>query len=328
MEVFVPAGALMSRNTSGHICQKNNNSGVNFIPFRENLKDYKIIGQGSVAIVGISNEIGNNFAIKMITKSSLNQKNMQYFLNELLIMKQINHPSIVCMKYVFQTETTYNLVLERGKGDLYDFTEKIDKSSNIIDKLTKDLCKGIEYIHNMGIYHRDIKPENVIIFYEESCNDESCKYIFKLCDFSLSIIDDDHIGKGACGSIGFYSPEISSKINYSRKYADYWSFGCLILEQKIGYELFELKWIIGCYNNKEQCDSLKNRTNSLLKEFYNTKNKLDWYSIKCLMNPIPKNRMLPFKSCKRTFSLDNMIRFMERKKVLKTKYEKIYPIED
>ena len=117
MEVFVPAGALMSRNTSGHICQKNNNSGVNFIPFRENLKDYKIIGQGSVAIVGISNEIGNNFAIKMITKSSLNQKNMQYFLNELLIMKQINHPSIVCMKYVFQTETTYNLVLESFTRD-------------------------------------------------------------------------------------------------------------------------------------------------------------------------------------------------------------------
>ena len=170
------------------------------------------------------------------------------------------------------------------------------------------------------------KERPYVLFVAEVIYSEIAR--IKKKDTSLSIIDDDHIGKGACGSIGFYSPEISSKINYSRKYADYWSFGCVILEQKIGYELFELKWIIGCYNNKEQCDSLKNRTNSLLKEFYNTKNKLDWYSIKCLMNPIPKNRMLPFKSCKRTFSLDNMIRFMERKKVLKTKYEKIYPIED
>ena len=132
------------------------------------------------------------------------------------------------MKYFFQTELTYNLVLERGVNDLYNFSEGLEYSAYRLDRIVKDLCKAVEYIHSIGRYHRDIKPENVIVFVDNTLN-----HTFKLCDFGLAVMDSD-MGRGSVGSPGFYSPEMSSSVEYSRKYADYWSLGCLILEGIIG----------------------------------------------------------------------------------------------
>ena len=171
-------------------------------------------------------------------------------------------------------------------------------------------------IHNIGIYHRDIKPENVIIFEET----------YKLCDFGLAVMDND-MGRGSVGSIGFYSPEMSSDIDYSRKYADYWSLGCLILEQIIGNDVFTSEWLEVCYK-KSSCLEKAHICNDFLENYYNKNTKINWSDVKCLLNMIPNNRILPHKVRRRTTSLERIIKIMERNKILSKKYEKIHPIED
>ena len=190
----------------------------------------------------------------------------------------------------------------------------------MIINITKDLSKSIDYIHSINIYHRDIKSENVIVFVDDGHFD------FKLCDFGLSVIGDD-IGKGDCGSKGFYAPEVSNTNSFSRRLEDYWSFGCVILEQILGPELFDSKWIIGCYENRMQ--NLANSCENFLKPYYTTNSELEWLCVRSLLNPNPFDRMLPYP--RRAASSCEVPQTNLIKKWLKSnskKYNKIHPIED
>ena len=58
-----------------------------FIPFKECIKDYNVIGWGSSSDVIVSNEIGYNYVIKRVVKSLLNSKEIEYFFNEVSCLK-------------------------------------------------------------------------------------------------------------------------------------------------------------------------------------------------------------------------------------------------
>ena len=315
----VPVCAGSGDCVSGHVGPEKNIN-MRIIKFRKCIKEYKVIGWGSCSDVILSVEIGDEYVIKRVVKSILNSKQIGYYFNEISCLEKISCSSIIVMKYVFQTELTYNLVLERGVNDLYHFSEGLEYSADRLDKIVKDLCKAVEYIHSMGIYHRDIKPENVIVFSNNTLNDT-----FKLCDFGLAVMDGD-IGRGSVGSPGFYSPEMSSHVDYSRKYGDYWGLGCLFLELIIGNNRFISEWLCGCYKKTSGLE-LANTCNDVLESYYKKTNH-EWLYIKCLLNPIPDNRSLPHLVRRRTSSLDRIIDFMQRKKILSQKYDKICPIED
>lgn len=289
------------------------------ISFKEFPEKYKIVGNGNYSTVVILNE-KDDYVFKRIYKPLINSKNRKSLLNEINIMKLIKSPYVICMIDCFQSTTSYDLKLERGDENLFKFSQGGRLSSNLIIDITKDLSKSIDYIHSINIYHRDIKSENVIVFVDDGHFD------FKLCDFGLSVIGDD-IGKGDCGSKGFYAPEVSNTNSFSRRWADYWSFGCVILEQILGPELFDSKWIIGCYENRMQ--NLANSCENFLKPYYTTNSELEWLCVRSLLNPNPFDRMLPYP--RRAASSCEVPQTNLIKKWLKSnskKYNKIHPIED
>ena len=200
-------------------------------------------------------------------------------------MKQINNDLIVKMFDLFQSEESFNILLERGRLDLFVFSKNKPYSKKICNYIVRDLSISIEYIHSMSIYHRDIKSENIIIFNE---NEEN--YQFKLCDFGISIVDNDY-GIGKCGSIGFNSPEMSNKIQFSRKKADYWAFGSVILEQLLGQDRFVNEWLMLYYDRKHK--KLSNLYENALKIFKKEGFDFDWSILDNLLNIDPIQRHLP-----------------------------------
>ena len=92
-----------------------------------NIKDtYKIettLGKGNFATVKRckNRETGERFAVKVMSKAKLTEDMRQAILNEIDILKQIDHPNIVKLFDVFEDERHFCLVMElMNGGELFD----------------------------------------------------------------------------------------------------------------------------------------------------------------------------------------------------------------
>lgn len=88
------------------------------------------------------------------------------FLNEALIMRQINHRNIV--KYIdhFEENESIYIVMEYYEGTLLDQYLKdfpINDRDHLYTSIFLPLIGALSYLHKKGILHRDIKPSNIMI---------------------------------------------------------------------------------------------------------------------------------------------------------------------
>ncbi|QPQ30115.1 serine/threonine protein kinase [Lysinibacillus sp. JNUCC 51] len=93
------------------------------------------------------------------------------FLNEALIMRQINHRNIV--KYIdhFEENESIYIVMEYYEGTLLDQYLKdfpINERDHLYTSIFLPLIGALSYLHKKGILHRDIKPSNIMIDSEGS----------------------------------------------------------------------------------------------------------------------------------------------------------------
>jgi calcium-dependent protein kinase len=145
------------------------------------------LGTGRFGIVrtGIHKQSGNKIAIKTIDKTKMTNKELQFVMAEIEILKICHHPNIIKLYDVYENIDHIYIVIEHCEGgDLFNYLEKRKfkisekKAQNIVYKL----CTAIYYLHSIGIVHRDLKPENIMMV---DSTDESD---IKLVDFGLSVI--------------------------------------------------------------------------------------------------------------------------------------------
>ncbi|MFJ7405379.1 MULTISPECIES: serine/threonine-protein kinase [unclassified Lysinibacillus] len=88
------------------------------------------------------------------------------FLNEAIIMKQINHRNIVHYIDHFEENGSIYIIMDFYEGKLLDQYIKDVPLTNRVDlynSIFLPLIDALSYIHNKGILHRDIKPSNIMI---------------------------------------------------------------------------------------------------------------------------------------------------------------------
>jgi len=87
-------------------------------PHIGNYRLLKTIGKGNFAKVKLARHIltGKEVAVKIIDKTQLNSSSLQKLFREVRIMKVLNHPNIVKLFEVIETEKTLYLVMEYASG--------------------------------------------------------------------------------------------------------------------------------------------------------------------------------------------------------------------
>ncbi len=155
-------------------------------------------------------------------------------LNEIAMMRAHDHPNLVKLHEVHETEGSIYLVMDYISGQtLRSFLSKPDlppsrsetQNMNIISSILSCLA----YFESQGSMHRDLKPDNILM--DKQGN-------LKIIDFGLVAFcnQDDYIFD-RCGTPGYIAPEV---FNYKKKSdsgnpgydgkCDVFSAGCILFQ--------------------------------------------------------------------------------------------------
>ena len=194
------------------------------------LKDYtilKLIGEGSFGKVHlVKHNIGGMVrAMKTIKKICVDDySNEASVLNELNILKKLDHQNIVKIFEFYSDSNNYYLIMEYCPGgDLFQLMEKSIFNEAQVACIMYQILSVVNYCHKMKIMHRDLKPENILITKVE----KNGIVRIKVCDFGTSQIF--HLGdkqKNVIGSLYYMAPEVFNK-KYDFK-CDLWSCGVMM----------------------------------------------------------------------------------------------------
>ncbi|KAH9806910.1 kinase-like domain-containing protein [Melampsora americana] len=187
-------------------------------------EDYVImdpIGSGGFASIlkAISKVDESFFAIKVIPRVDSQQYwQDEVIMNEINILKDLNHPSIIGFFGYYTLDYECHLVCEfAAGGDLkykYPISEKEAKIFII------KVAKALEYLHQNRIIHRDVKLENVLLTSDSH---------IKLADFGLAVKTSNGYITGDCGTPHAKAPEVIRGMPYTKS-VDWWALGVMLYE--------------------------------------------------------------------------------------------------
>lgn len=184
----------------------------------------KTIGKGNFAKVKLAKHMptGHEVAIKIIDKTQLNPGSLQKLFREVRIMKYLDHPNIVKLFEVIETEKTLYLVMEIASGgEVFDYLVAHGRMKEKEARVKfRQIVSAVQYCHQKHVIHRDLKAENLLL--DANMN-------IKIADFGFS----NEFTPGSkldtfCGSPPYAAPELFQGKKYDGPEVDVWSLGVIL----------------------------------------------------------------------------------------------------
>jgi len=188
------------------------------------------IGDGAYSCVYRVKRVsdGQEYAMKKVKMSMLNEKEKENALNEVRILASLSNPYVIGYKETFFDEPSSSLciIMEFASGG--DLQKKINdhKSRKTcfpeqdIWKAFIQILKGLSGLHSLQILHRDLKCANC--FYTSDG-------FLKIGDLNVSKVAKKGLVYTQTGTPYYASPEVWKDEPYDLK-SDIWSLGCVIYE--------------------------------------------------------------------------------------------------
>lgn len=219
------------------------------------------LGEGEFGKVkmGWKRDGGVQVAIKLIRRETLgsNPSRLPKIYREIQILRGLEHPNIVRLHEMVETERHIGIILEYASGgELFDYIlQHRFLKDNAARRLFAQLVSGVGYLHKKGIVHRDLKLENLLLdrnrniiitdfgfantFNSSDELGEEIEYNLGNRDYvkkmGLDVVRDDGHRRGdlmqtSCGSPCYAAPElVVSDSLYTGRKVDVWSCGVILV---------------------------------------------------------------------------------------------------
>ncbi|CAG9322054.1 unnamed protein product [Blepharisma stoltei] len=213
-----------------------------------------LLGRGDYSSVRLCTHkaTGLKRAVKILPRSRMANEEISACLNEVSILRALDHPNIIRIYECYQGDKNYNLITELCTGgELY---EKIISSSHFSEAVAAgymiQLLSALAHCHERGVVHRQLRPEKLLL--DTSDQDAFLKLVgFESARF---LNHGDTLFEGVAKSY-YIAPEVINR-NYNEK-SDLWSAGVILYilltgsppfrESSRGSETYEQKILKGEY---------------------------------------------------------------------------------
>ena len=196
------------------------------------LDDYvsdKKLGEGSYgAVFRVKNKDTGIYRAmkKFFIQNKQDKSKEKELLNEIEMLKKLDHPNIVKVFESYNTKEGYYIITEYCKGgELFDkIMSEAPFEESAAAYIMYQILSSVFYCHNLNIIHRDLKPENILIENEEK---ETGYLNIKIIDFGTAkLFDKNKTEKSVIGSAYYIAPEVLNE-KYNEK-CDVWSCGVIM----------------------------------------------------------------------------------------------------
>jgi Tol biopolymer transport system component len=213
------------------------------------LSRYKILeklGSGGMGEVYVAEDakLGRRVALKVLPPEMATGERRMRFEREAQAIAALNHPNIVHIYSVEESEGVYFITMELVKGKT--LTELIPKNGLPLHQFFEiaiPLSDAVSAADEKGIIHRDLKPDNLMV------SDEGR---LKILDFGLAKLKQELGGKGVSelptrpatqegkilGTVAYMSPEQAEGKTVDHR-SDIFSIGIILYEMATGERPFK-----------------------------------------------------------------------------------------
>jgi serine/threonine protein kinase len=213
----------------------------------QTLGHYRIeekLGEGGMGEVYRARDtvLGREVAVKVLPADKVRADRLQRFLREARAASQINHPNVVAIHEITESNGVHCIVMEYVAGKTLSETipAKGLETQQVLH-YARQIAASLAKAHAAGIVHRDLKPANIMV---------STDRMIKVLDFGLAklhepdTMDEDALtaaetASGAIlGTAAYMSPEQAMGRPVDAR-SDIFSLGLVLYEMLSGRRAFE-----------------------------------------------------------------------------------------